>query len=73
LVDWVITSNQPFTVAEEQPFRRFIQYTHQGSESLHVPSSATIKRRVIDRSQECIEAQKAEFKASASMFMRLMI
>jgi hypothetical protein len=62
----VVSSNQPFTVVEEPAFEDLMQATYQGDEPLHMPSASTVKRRVMDRAGESIEAQKAVFEVGLS-------
>jgi hypothetical protein len=68
LVDWVISSNQPFTVVDDPSFVELLQYGHGNDHPLHVPSSTTVKRRVMDRSIEAVEAQRSIFKVSVVLY-----
>jgi hypothetical protein len=36
LVDWIMLSNQPFTVVNDLRFNELLEYTHHGNESLNV-------------------------------------
>jgi hypothetical protein len=55
-------------VVDDPGFNELLEYTHHGNESLDVPSSTTIKRRVLDRTDEAVVAQKAIFEVSTCFF-----
>jgi hypothetical protein len=49
LVQWVITSQQPFTVVEEPSFIEFVHTLHPG---VLLPSADTVKRNIYDLYEE---------------------
>jgi hypothetical protein len=61
-VNWIVATNKPFTVVDDPGFTELLQYTHSAQDLLHVPSATTIKRRVMDRTEEAIAAQKQVFQ-----------
>jgi hypothetical protein len=47
LVKWIIVSDAAFTEVERPEFIDLLQYTYNGVDSLHVPSSGSIKNRTL--------------------------
>jgi hypothetical protein len=67
LVDWIVTTNQPFTVVEDSGFDDLLQYAHHGQDPLRIPSATTIKRRVINRTDDAIDAQRQVFEVNTNI------
>jgi hypothetical protein len=65
LIDYIIASNQPFTEVESEEFIDFIQYTHQNTTNLKLPSATTVQRRVFKMSEKTIDELRAVFKVRA--------
>lgn len=62
LTEWVITSDQPFDEVDNPTLRELLQYTHNCGQKLHIPSRASIRRRVMKMSADSVEETKQFFK-----------
>ncbi len=81
LSEWIVLCDQPFDQVEHPALRRLLQYVH-GPQILKVPSSSTIKRRIIDLSNatidqtrniievRCCHFESAERSAHSSTFSK---
>ena len=54
IAEWLVIADHPFTEIEQPTLRQLLQYVH-GSEILNIPSSTTIRRRIMDLSAATIE------------------
>jgi hypothetical protein len=61
LVKFMVIADLPFTFVEIPEFREFVQYT-RGPAAIHIPSTDTIKRRVVALSEKTIEELKGFFR-----------
>ena len=57
LTEWMVICDQPFQEVEQPELRRLLEYTHLRP-GLHIPSSMTIKRRVMKMGEDAIEGVK---------------
>ncbi|OCB88219.1 hypothetical protein A7U60_g4624 [Sanghuangporus baumii] len=59
LIRWIVATDQPFTVVEDDEFRTFLEYTHRGQAKLLIPSADTVKRTVKEMKLELFEKTKS--------------
>jgi hypothetical protein len=67
LVKWIVASDAPFTEVEVPEFIELLQYTHQGSDTLHIPSSWTVKQRALKMSKTTMDEIKQLFEVSSDV------
>ena len=53
----MVVCDQPFQEVEQPELRRLLEYTHLRP-GLHIPSSTTIKRRVMKMGEDTVEGVK---------------
>ncbi|KAI1782084.1 hypothetical protein LXA43DRAFT_977757 [Ganoderma leucocontextum] len=62
LAEWIAACDQPFDAVEKPELHTLLQYTHRSPEHLDIPSAATIKKRIMDLSDEYVEELAATIK-----------
>ena len=62
MIKFIVATDQPFSLADDESFRELLQYTHHSKTPLKIPHAHGIKSRVMDMGAEMVESLKAEFQ-----------
>ena len=49
---WIIVCDQPFEEVERPEFHTLLEYTYHRQAPLQIPSSTTVKRRIMDMGEQ---------------------
>jgi hypothetical protein len=65
LINYIIVSNLPFSEVDVEEFADLIHYTHHNLTNLNIPSSSTVKRRVLKASEHTVDQLRSLFRVSS--------
>lgn len=65
LAEWIVTSDQPFSEAENPFFRRMLQYVHGRNRKLQIPGKTTTRRHIMQMGEDTKKDIKTFFKVCA--------
>ena len=62
MIKFIVATDQPFSIADEDTFHDLLTYTHHSKEGLVIPHAHGVKSRVMDMGFDVIEGLRKEFQ-----------
>jgi hypothetical protein len=62
MIKFIVATNQPFSIADEDTFRDLLTYTHHSKQGLVIPHVHGVKLHVMDMGIDMIEGLSKEFE-----------